>query len=185
MQSTERQEFDKHVRVLCAGFNVPATDERLEAYWRGLLRMQIPQVVRVVDHAIGERGPEKLPTPKALWGILRNNRASAPAPSRASLPKPDQLHVVAQLSLFAFLLRKGGASDDSLRQLIATKNRIVEGLRASRSAGELASDETNELRDVLQNAFAKLWQPRSPEEIAADFEHFARTGHVRDSNQLI
>lgn len=185
MLSTDRQAFDGFLGVLCAGFNVPATPERLDAYWRGLMQMQLGAFERVVNHALGERGPEKLPTPKALWGILRDSRTNtASHASPAAKPKPDHLHVVGQLSLFGFLLR-GGASDDSLRELIATKNRIVEGLRASRSAGELAGDEVSELRDVLQNAFAKLWQPRSAEAITADIEHFQRTGSVRDANQLI
>lgn len=189
MQSTDRKAFEDQIRVLCAGYNVPATDERIEAYWRGLQRMHVPQLVRAVDYALGEQGPEKLPTPKGLSALLHATRASAP--DRPTVrPKHDPLKALGNGCLVRVLLRNRGvnddaASDESLRLMIAAKNRIVDQARGTYGERELADDEADELSDVLVAAIEKLWQPRAPEEVAADIEHFQRTGSVRDTNLLL
>jgi hypothetical protein len=74
MQSGDRQEFDTQMAMLCAGFNVPQGD-RFDAYWKGLEKMQLASFVRVVEHALGENGPDKIPTTQACWAISKQLRA--------------------------------------------------------------------------------------------------------------
>lgn len=89
MQSADRIEFERQAAVLCAAFNVPATDARVDAYWRGLEHMSLAQFTRVVEVAIGRDGPEKIPTTNGLWQLHRKQRAgiSAPAPSKPREPE--------------------------------------------------------------------------------------------------
>jgi len=71
MLSTDRPEFEAQLAALCAGFNVPATKERQEAYWTGLSKMSLPQFVRTVEYALGEDGPEKFPTTGFMWKLYK------------------------------------------------------------------------------------------------------------------
>lgn len=70
MLSTERAEFEIQLANLCAGFNVPVGD-RVEAYWRGLAKMELRTFVRVVEHCLGEEGPEKIPTTRQCWSLSK------------------------------------------------------------------------------------------------------------------
>lgn len=76
MNSGDRHEFDTQMSLLCAGFNVPIGD-RSEAYWKGVIRMSLMEFTRCVEHALGEDGPEKIPTCSQLWGIRKQLRAQA------------------------------------------------------------------------------------------------------------
>lgn len=77
MLSTERSQFDLHAAVLFAGCNLPVTAERTEAFWRGLQEMPLGGFVRVIDHALGEHGPENLQkiSPQLVWQLYRRMRA--------------------------------------------------------------------------------------------------------------
>lgn len=79
MISTDRPACDALVQQLCAGYNAPPTDARLAAYWKGMARMRIEAFERVVDHCLGENGPEKLPTSQGLWKLFRSLRTQSPA----------------------------------------------------------------------------------------------------------
>lgn len=202
MLAAERSEFEQMVRVLCAGFNVPATAERIEAYWRGCNRMSLLTFGRVVDHALEEfesdrNGP---PTVPQMWGLFRDLRERAPAPEQISEPL-DPLQKFAGLLMFSFWLRKAypdnngrgrTASDASTRATVKARSRIVAACRGDAVLTRaLSKDSTmrspeeasavNELRDVLLNAFEKNWEPRPEAEIIADLAHFARTGRMRDT----
>jgi hypothetical protein len=91
VQPVDRPEFDHHAKVLCAGFNVPATPERVEAYWNGLQRMHLAEFIRCVGYALGEHGPEKIPTASGLWTIRKTVRnpstadGTTPADNRAAI----------------------------------------------------------------------------------------------------
>lgn len=78
MQVTDRGEFESRLKLLCAGFNVPVTTERVEAYWLGLAKMPLSSFVRATEHALGEGGPEKIPTPRQCWAISKTVRHSQP-----------------------------------------------------------------------------------------------------------
>lgn len=84
MLSTDRKDFEALLVPLCAGFNVPLAD-RPDAYWRGLQKMSLIEFSRVVDHALGEDGPDKIPTTKQCWSIrnqLRKPMRHEPAQPR-------------------------------------------------------------------------------------------------------
>lgn len=67
MDSSDRQEFERQMSVLCAGFGVPVGD-RVEAYWRAFNRLALVEFSRVVDYAISpDSDLEKMPTVKQLW----------------------------------------------------------------------------------------------------------------------
>lgn len=185
MNATDRLEAEKLFSALLAGFDRKATPERLEAYWRGCNRMSLPLLDRVVDRALGDHGPDEIPAPKRLWGIARDLRAEG-APPRAgnTAGAHDQLSVLGNVILLRVLMRDP-ASDDSLRRMVAAKNRIVEQVQGTYGTRPLTDEEVAELRDVFTAALEKLWQPRTSEETAADFEHFARTGRVRDAQQTL
>jgi hypothetical protein len=76
VQTADRGEFEQRAKVLFAGFNVPASPERVEAYWNGLQRMSLPDFAKSVQHALGENGPEKIPTVNGLWGIRKRLQGS-------------------------------------------------------------------------------------------------------------
>ena len=91
MQSADRAEFDKHAAVLFAGCNLPATAERIEAFWRGLQEMPLGAFVRVVEHVLGEHGPENLQkiSPQQLWQLHRRLRARIEHSQRMANKKTD------------------------------------------------------------------------------------------------
>jgi len=72
----ERPEFDKQLAILCAGLDVPCTDERKEAYWKGLNRMSLPLFTRAVEQILSEENWTKVPA--------RPNMGSLPPSSGAS-----------------------------------------------------------------------------------------------------
>lgn len=77
MNPGEREEFDKLVAELCAGYNVPL-GERPTAYWKGLAKMSLGQFARVVEEALGEGGPEKIPSTHVIWDMHKKRRVYAP-----------------------------------------------------------------------------------------------------------
>ena len=77
MVEIDRQEFERHLGILCAGFNVPV-GERAEAYWRGFRSFPLSVFARVVDAALSSGELEKMPTVAALHG-LRRRQARGPA----------------------------------------------------------------------------------------------------------
>jgi hypothetical protein len=76
MQASERIEFDEQLGILCAGFNLPVTAQRREAYWRGLGKMSLAQFARCVDYALSDDWTsEDLPSTTQIWSIHRGFRA--------------------------------------------------------------------------------------------------------------
>lgn len=107
MLSTDRVEFESQLGALCAGFNVPATKDRQEAYWTGLSKMTLLQFVRCVEGALGQDGPEKFPTVNALWQIHRKARHHAPQ-SVPQIEEQDHLLFFANRMFFRHLMNRGG-----------------------------------------------------------------------------
>lgn len=83
MIETDRDGFAYRMRMLCGAFNVPATPDRLDAYWSGLTHMTFAQFERVVEYAMGERGPERMPTAHVCWEL---SRMLAPIRAQGALP---------------------------------------------------------------------------------------------------
>ena len=82
----DAEEFERQLRRLCAGFEVPLTQLRKEAYDTGMAKMSIGQFARCVEYALGEHGPDKFPTTNKIWTIHRRLRAPAQASAQ-----PEQL----------------------------------------------------------------------------------------------
>lgn len=97
MQTSEMQDFEQQLSVLCAGYNLPVTPHRKHAYFVGLAKMSLVQFTRVVEYAVSDDGPEDFPTSKAVWKlhreILRHARVQAPKPSDAH--EPDHVEFLA------------------------------------------------------------------------------------------
>ena len=162
MNNSERAAFDDQIRQLFAGFNVPATQERLDAYWRGLQRMQLATVTRVIDYALSEDGPEKLPTAPGLWRLTVDMRASGgptiTTPDTTG-PQIDDAGRLGNVSLFRCLALYNGPriTDARMHEIVTAKNRLVDAYR------RLPDDERspNELRDLIAGAFDRIVQARS------------------------
>lgn len=105
-------------------------------------------------------------------GEIRPNSTYLPAPD------PDALNCHGQKVMLSFLRHQtSGASDASLRKMIAVKNKLIEQYRW------ITQDEpaaASELRDKLWAAFTAVWEPSTPEELAHNAEVFERTGHFPD-----
>lgn len=181
MLSTERPQCDEHVNVLCAGFNVPATLERREAYWRGCSKMPLFMFGLVVEHVLGDGGPEKIPTAPQIWQIHRQLRNEQRERERA-LPQTsikqalDGLALHGNRVLLSFLRhQETGASQASLLRLIAAKDKLVEQYRWITQDEPSASGE---LRDKLWAAFSDAWQPRTQAEKDHDSDFYYHTGRL-------
>lgn len=172
MLSTERPAFEQQLGVLCAGFNVAVTTERIDAYWRGLAKMGLLAFERVVEFALGEQGPPKIPIPSHCWLLHRQLRGQLFVADKAPM-QSDALAQHAQVVLLSFLRHRRGASQASLIALIAAKNLLVEQFRCITSEEPSASLE---LRDRLTEAFAAVFEPMPP----TDQRHaqaFIASGH--------
>lgn len=183
MLSTEREAFEAELCVLLSAFDAPATDARKGAYWRALERMPLPVFKRTVDELIGERGDSKLPSSTRIWAASRDLRAKAPDAKPQHDPSRDfdDFHRLGQRCLLWFFARNGGPTDATLPKLLEIKDRIVDGVRASYGGNSKACDdagETAEFRDMLLDAFAKVFEPRTWQEIERDREQFCNARNM-------
>jgi hypothetical protein len=110
MQTAERDEFEAQMLMLCAGKNVPVGD-RLEAYWIGLKQMSIAQFACVVEYALGEEGPEKIPTTNQVWSIhkqLRNRCTTHEQPQLPAIQEAEHIEFLANQLLWMVISDRGG-----------------------------------------------------------------------------
>ena len=108
MQISDRERFDALLEKLYAGFNMPISKARSDAYCEGLAKMPLSQFARCIEHCLGEHGPERIPSSAAIWKIWRElKHKSEPLPE---VPKehPDHLRYFANRLLFKHLLTRGG-----------------------------------------------------------------------------
>ncbi len=75
MLSTDREEFGRLLRVLCAARNVPCTEEREQAFWLGLAKMSLIQFGRAVDAMCADENPPKGLQPSQVWSAYKFSRA--------------------------------------------------------------------------------------------------------------
>ena len=109
MISSDYAEFTKQLQALCLGFNVPLGD-RPDAYWKGLQKMALSEFTRCVEFALGEHGPEKIPTTGEVWRIRGRLRTASQAGIQ-SLPSPiDTTHASVQEQLCEYAMRRLGVS---------------------------------------------------------------------------
>lgn len=151
MLLTDRPEFDKQIKVMMGGFpGYFLTEERLESYWRGLQKMQMSSLIRVVDHVLSEDGPEKIPGVSAMWTAyhaLKTPRADARQVDTA--PAQHFIFTHAQRCMLKFLM-DNTVSNDALPAMIEAKNRIVEQYKSIATMDEVSGSE---IRDALFKAW--------------------------------
>lgn len=107
MDSTERPEFERHLSVLCAAFDVPCTSERKDAYWLSLERMPILVFARVVQYMLTEEEWARIPKPSQIWAASKRMRATAPQEKPNDGWKGDEWDAAANRHLLAYVLRAG------------------------------------------------------------------------------
>lgn len=83
MLNADRAEFDKHLSILCAGMDVPCTEERKEAYWKSLHSMPLVRFARAIEHVLEKESWTKIPKPAQIW------EASKRARTEPFTPKDD------------------------------------------------------------------------------------------------
>jgi hypothetical protein len=108
VQASEREEFEEQLAILCAGYNVPCTQHRKQAFFTGLGKMTLPQWVRCVDLAVSEEGPEELPTPKGIWRIHRGFRRGPAQSNVPQIEEQDHLLFFANRLFFRHVMNRGG-----------------------------------------------------------------------------
>ena len=154
MLSTDRSEFADHLGTLCAGFNVPLTDLRSEAYWRDLAKMQLGQFARVVEHALGPDGPERIPTAPQCWSIARSLRARPSAPTVTPPERVfDPFVTFGNRCLLQFLRTHGGVDEAALPHLVAEKNRLAGQFREVAAECDVSAEE---VREAMRGAFDRI-----------------------------
>jgi len=114
MQTADREEYEAQLGKLCAGYNLPVTTHRKDAYWSGLAKMSLAQFARCVDDALSDDGPEEMPTVKGVWKIHRELR-SARTFEQPKKPEDtrDHLEYWANRLLLAHITRRLGLKSTS------------------------------------------------------------------------
>lgn len=167
MLATERPEFEREFRLLCAGFNVMPTPEREEAYWRGLHKLPLPALARIIEHVLGESGAERMPTPSQVWKVHRELRSSrvTPIEQPKSMGPRDTLADMGQVELLRFLMSPAqplGASEASLQRMITAKNVIIGQYRILEAEQDVDPDE---IAATLAQKFERLYEPMPQAEL--------------------
>lgn len=99
--------FELHMRTLCAGFDVPCTAERLEAYRKAFGRLDPIGFERLVQYCLSEDGPPRMPTVAKLWASRSEMRARAPREAPAADPwQGDAWDIAANHHLLGHITQK-------------------------------------------------------------------------------
>jgi hypothetical protein len=101
MQEADLPAFERAFRRLCAGFDVPVTDARREAYWRAFHKLSVLEFAGLVDTALVESTFASMPTVGALRELHR--KVQSPAPAEAAPSGPS---IQAQLCEYAAIKLK-------------------------------------------------------------------------------
>lgn len=159
MRPDDFNAFSDQVAVLCAGFNVPATAERVEAYWRGLQKMDLMVFTRAVESALGEGGPDKIPTTPQLWNLTRHLRARPTVIAFETTDRPPicNFRSFANRRMLPYLMARGAATDESLQRMIEEKNRLADAFRSIDSEEKISEAE---FAKELTKAWNRVWVER-------------------------
>lgn len=85
-----RDEIDEHLATLCAGFDRGYTADRRNALRTAFVgKLSAPQLARLVEHLLGERGAEKMPSVREMWAAWRSLRAPAMRSVEQAPPGPE------------------------------------------------------------------------------------------------
>jgi hypothetical protein len=78
VQSTDREEFNSQMRKFFGGYDVFPSPDKIEAYWIGLQKLTLVQLGRVMERALSEDGPDKMPNVPQVWNLHRDIRRVGP-----------------------------------------------------------------------------------------------------------
>lgn len=123
MQLSDRERFDALLEKLVAGFNVPMSDARSDAYWDGLKLMPLSQFARCVETALGEHGPERLPSVPGIWALRK--RLTTPLPA-AVTPQRDTITYFANRLLIRHIIARGGLGLIEVPKVLDIKQQMIE-----------------------------------------------------------
>jgi hypothetical protein len=107
VQVSDRDEFESLLGKLYAGYNMPISKARTDAYFAGLAKMPLSQFARCVEHCLGEGGPDKIPSVPAMWGI-RKKLTTPAAVFQPPKEEPDHLQWFANRLLMLHIATRGG-----------------------------------------------------------------------------
>lgn len=114
MLATERADFEKHLKVMLAGLDLPASDDRIEAFWKACMRMPLSVFARTCDYVLVTPEWQGLKKPQTMWAASKEMRAGADliaeAQERARNPLadegPDQFEIMANTHLWRYIARR-------------------------------------------------------------------------------
>lgn len=108
MQISDRERFEVLLEKLYAGFNMPMSRARSDAYFDGLQKMQLVRFSRCVDEALGENGPERIPSVTQIWKIYKTiAHTNAPLPEAKPVEQDHIAHFANRLLLNHITARGG------------------------------------------------------------------------------
>ncbi len=110
MLSSERTEFETLISQLFAGFPSSGvqTPNRIEAYWKGLQKLGLVELTRLVEFALSEHGPDRLPSVPQLWRMRSEMRRTPKALEQPRREIPDHLEFFANRLLWSHVRTRGG-----------------------------------------------------------------------------
>lgn len=106
MKPDERKAFDTVIGEFFAALDKPLSEEKREAFWKGLQRMSLLELSRCRDQFLADLEHGEAPRLlriSDIWAIKFKMRASAPAPRKEDPWKGDGWDVLANLRLFAYI----------------------------------------------------------------------------------
>ncbi len=117
MQIADREEFERHLGRLCAGFDTPLTPQRKDAYWAAFSRLPLKRFAWLVEAALADSAFETMPTVGALRKL--GGDGNGEAAQKFSGPQGPTLQE--QISEFVMATRYPSAEDakftyDQMRQ---------------------------------------------------------------------
>lgn len=98
MVDIDLPEFLLTLARLCAGFDVPMTEARKDAYWQAFRKLPLRDFERLVNSALSADF-EKIPTTASLWRLHRKNAAPTPVTVQEGPTLQEQLCAYATLQL--------------------------------------------------------------------------------------
>lgn len=213
MQTSDKAEFDQRLAVLCAGFNIPVTAERAEAFWRGLGQMGIVQFARVVDSMLGEQNEEIDPRKLTVSVIWKQHRKLKTRPSASAAPRDpednrDHIDDMLNRIIFNLMRARGGfgstgeviggrmvkaAPSPELRRVLKAKNATMHFMAQLMLEGDpgatgkmLVTDFISQLRlnDVMiPSAVEAAWR-ESAAKLTSPLPDFMRRERIPEQTSI-
>jgi hypothetical protein len=150
MLANEKAEFASLVGRLCEVFDRKPSADLIDSYWNAVQMMSLGGFRRATERAI--QTSERMPRPSQLWGLYKEQRQAANAPTAPEKPERtyDSLHCFGQRCLLNYLKEHQGVPEHRLETLISEKNRVVTNFRLIESEERITAEE---VREAMFRAF--------------------------------